>query len=74
MIKSNDIIYNGLSLFKYNNSYNYIDKLQKARQSLVNTLATIKVTEETYQKEEVDRYRKELKNSPLTRRLTKKDT
>ena len=31
----------------------------------------IKVNEENYQKEEVSRYRKELKNSPLTRRLTR---
>jgi len=73
-IKADDIIYNGLYLSEHSNSYEEIDKLLEARQSLVDTLATIKVTEETYQKEKVSRYRKELKNSPLTRRLTKKNT
>lgn len=73
-IKAIDIIYNGLELFKHNDSYEEIDVLLETRQSLVDTLATIKVIEESYQKEEVSRYRKELKNSPLTRRLTKKNT
>lgn len=73
-IKAYDITYNGLSLTKHNNSYEEIDKLVAVRQSLVDTLATIKVNEENYQKEEVSRYRKELKNLPLTRRLTKKNT
>ena len=73
-IKAENIIYNGLSLFKHNDSYEEIDKLIETRQSLVDTLESIKVTEESYQNEEVSRYRKELKSSPLTRRLTKKDT
>lgn len=73
-VQAEDIIYNGMPLFEHNGSYEEIDKLIEARQSLVDTLATIKVTEESYQKEEVSRYRKELKNSPLTRRLTKKNT
>lgn len=73
-IKAEDIIYNGLELFKHNDSYEEIDKLLELRQSLVDTLATIKDNEESYQNEEVNRYRKELENSPLTRRLTKKNT
>lgn len=73
-MKYRDIAYKGLSLRKHNNSCEEIDKLVAIRQSLVDTLATIKANEENYQKEEVSRYRKELKNSPLTRRLTKKNT
>lgn len=73
-IKAKDIIYNGLSLFQHNDSYEEIDKLLELRQSLVDTLATIKVTEESYQKEDVSRYRKELESSLLTRRLIKKNT
>lgn len=73
-IKAGDITYNGLQLFKHNDSYEEIDKLIELRQSLVDTLATIKAAEESYQNEEVSRYRKELKSSPLTRRLTKKNT
>ena len=73
-IRAYDITYNGLSLFKHNDSYEEIDKLLELRQSLVDTLESIKVTEEAYQKEELNRYKKELSTSPLTRRLTKKNT
>lgn len=73
-IKADNIVYNGLSLNEHNNSYEEIDNLIEARQSLMDTLATIKVNEENYQKEEASRYKKELKNLPLTRRLTKKNT
>jgi len=73
-VKAEEIIYNELPLFKHNNSYQEIYKLLELRQLLVDTLATIKLAEELYQKEEVSRYRKELENSPLTRRLTKKNT
>ena len=71
-IKAHGITYNGLSLSKYNDSYEYIDKLKEERKNLVDTLATIKAVEEQYQKDEVSRYRKELKNSPLIRRLERR--
>ncbi len=67
-----NIVYNGLDLFKHNNSFEYIDKLKEERQKLVDTLATIKVAEEQYQKDEVNRYRSELKKSPLSRTLKRK--
>lgn len=73
-IKSDYIIYNGLELSKHNDNYEEIDNLIEARQSLVDTLATIKVNEEVLQQAEVDKYIKDLACSPLTRRLTKKNT
>lgn len=73
-IEADDIIYKGLYLSEHNNSYEEIDKLVSARQKLVDTLSTIKEMEEKYQKEELSRYKKDLQNSPLTRRLTKKNT